>query len=264
MARREATKPSRIRAPQRRPAVRFPLTKTAASPVDRTPAPQRSDDETTRERIKRAARRLFALNGVDAVSVRDVVKEAGAKNVSALNYYFGSKEGLIQTLIRDALAAANARWDEALKEREAAGGPQTIREVVEILVLRGLPPSAPEGDEASARFFATLLHTRRHLVTDTVVRLEFSAYDRALRHIRRLMPPMPDAARDQRLLFYFWASSSILAVLEGAVDDSRAYVKPWDSPDPLRNFVDAAVGMLEGPFSGDDGSRQAMGANKHS
>lgn len=53
------------------------------------------DDQSTRERIKRAARRLFALNGVDAVTVRDVIREAGAKNASALNYYFGSKEGLI-------------------------------------------------------------------------------------------------------------------------------------------------------------------------
>ena len=99
------------------------------------------DDLTTRERIKRAARRLFALNGIDAVSVRDIVREAGGKNVPALNYYFGSKEELIETLIRDALAAANARWDEALSALEAAGGPNSVREVVEILVLRGLPAS---------------------------------------------------------------------------------------------------------------------------
>jgi AcrR family transcriptional regulator len=209
------------------------------------------EDRSTRERIKRAARELFALSGVDAVGVRDIIGRAGASNASALNYYFGSKEGLIQTLIHDALASANARWDEALREREARGGPTTLREVVEILILRGLPPNAPEGDEPSARFFATLLHTRRHLVTDTVARLGLTAYDRALRHIRRLMPPMPENARDQRLLFYFWASSSILAAMEGAVGENRAYAEPWNSPDPLRNFIDVAVGMLAAPFGGD-------------
>jgi AcrR family transcriptional regulator len=207
------------------------------------------DARTTRERIKRAARELFALNGVEAVTVRDIVRAAGGKNVSALNYYFGSKEELIETLIRDALAAANARWDRALTALEAAGGPKSIREVVEILVLRGLQPNAGEGDEASARFFATLLHTRRRLVTDTVAKLEFSAYDRALRHIRRLMPPMPDSAKDQRLLFYFWASSSIFAVLEGALDENRSYAEPWSAPDPLGNFIDAAVAMLEAPLT---------------
>jgi len=207
------------------------------------------DDLTTRERIKRAARKLFALNGVDAVAVRDIVREAGGKNISALNYYFGSKEELIEALIRDALAAANARWDESLTALEVAGGPKSVREVVEILVLRGLPPNAGEGDEASARFFATLLHTRRRLVTNTVARLEFWAYDRALRHIRRLMPLMSDGAKDQRILFYFWASSSIFAVLEGALDENRNYAEPWGSPDPLRNFVDAAVAMLEAPLT---------------
>ena len=207
-----------------------------------------ADDLTTRERVKRAARRLFALNGVDAVSVRDIVREAGGKNISALNYYFGSKE-LIETLIRDALAAANARWDEALTALKPQAARTSVREVVEILVLRGLPPNAVEGDEASARFFATLLHTRRHLVTDTVAKLGFSAYDRALRHVRQLMPPMPDFAKDQRLLFYFWASSSIFAVLEGALDENANYLEPWSAPDPLCNFIDAAVAMLDAPLT---------------
>jgi AcrR family transcriptional regulator len=219
------------------------------------------DDLTTRERIKRAARNLFALNGVDAVAVRDIVRESGGKNVSALNYYFGSKEELIESLIRDALSAANARWDAALAALEAAGGPNSVREVVEILVLRGVPPNAGEGDEASARFFATLLHTRRRLVTDTVAKLELHAYDRALRHIRRLMPPMSEGAKNQRLLFYFWASSSIFAVLEGALDENQNYVEPWSAPDPLRHFIDAAVAMLEAPLTSPNRRRaQRLGA----
>lgn len=202
---------------------------------------------STRERIKRAARLLFATRGVDAVAVRDIIAAAGQKNASALNYYFGSKEGLIEALVGDALAIAHGRWAEALAAAEAAGGPRTIREVLEILVLRGLPPNAPEGDEASARFLAMLLQTRPDLVRDAVARRGLSAYDRALQHIKRLMPPMPGRAQDQRLLFYFWASTSVLAVLESAATTSGGYAKPWDAPDPLRNFIDAMVGMLEAP-----------------
>jgi hypothetical protein len=123
--------------------------------------------------------------------------------------------------------------------------------VVGILASRGLPPDAGAGDEASARLWATLLHARRRLVTDTIARLEFSAYDRALGHIRRLMPPMSESAKDQRLLFYFWASTSILAVLEGALDESGRYAEPWDTPDPLVNFIDAAVAMFEAPVTAD-------------
>ncbi len=210
--------------------------------------------QSTKERIKRAARRLFALHGVDAVTVRDIVRESSTKNASALNYYFGSKEELIQTLIRDALAAANERWDAALTALEKEGGPVNIRQVIEILVLRGLAPTASDGDEASARFFATLLHTRRHLVTDTVTKLGYTSYNRALEHLRRLMPPMPLAVKNQRLLFYFWSSTSILAVLEGALNDKGRFTSPWSTSNPLLNLVDAAVGMLEAPYSGDDDS----------
>ena len=116
-------------------------------------------------------------------------------------------------------------------------------------MLRGLPPNAREGDEASARFLAMLLQTRRDLVTATAARRGLSAYDRALRHIRRLMPDMPEPARDQRLLIYFWASTSVLAVLEGAAQPQGGYAKPWDAPDPLLNFIDAMVGMFEAPWT---------------
>jgi AcrR family transcriptional regulator len=213
-------------------------------------AESEQDDQSTKERIKRAARKLFALHGVDAVTVRDIVKESNTRNASALNYYFGSKEDLIQTLIRDALSTANERWDAALKELEANGGPTTIRQVIEILVLRGLLPMASDDEESSARFFATLLHTRRHVVTDTVNNLGFDAYNRALGHLRRLMPEMPVAVKSQRLLFYFWSSTSILAVLEGALNEKGHFTSPWSASDPLLNLIDAAVGMLEAPYTG--------------
>ena len=61
--------------------------------------------------------------------------------------------------------------------------------------------------------------------------------------------PMSDGAKDQRLLFYFWASSSIFAVLEGALKEDRGYAEPWSAPDPLRHFIDAAVAMLEAPLT---------------
>ena len=208
------------------------------------------EEVSTRERIKRAARRLFAQRGVDAVAVRDILAAAGQRNVSALNYHFGSKEGLIETLIGDALAIAHARWAAGLDAIEAAGGPRDIREIVELLVIQGLPPNAPEGDEASARLLAMVLQTRRDLVLAAATRRGLTAYDRALRHIKRLMPEMPERARDQRLLFYFSASTAVLAVLEGAAKPGGGFAKPWSRPDPLRNFIDAMVGMFEAPWTG--------------
>jgi AcrR family transcriptional regulator len=53
------------------------------------------------------AKRLFALNGYNATSTRDIVSEAGV-NISAIAYHFGGKEGLFLSLFNDFIF-----WDEA-------------------------------------------------------------------------------------------------------------------------------------------------------
>lgn len=59
-------------------------------------ATNRADD--TRERLMRAAERLFAQDGIENVSVRAIVREAGQRNESAMHYHFGNKAGLIEAL----------------------------------------------------------------------------------------------------------------------------------------------------------------------
>ena len=53
----------------------------------------------TRERLLGSAERLFAENGFDATSTRAIVEEAGGANSAAINYYFGSKEGLLREVL---------------------------------------------------------------------------------------------------------------------------------------------------------------------
>ena len=54
-------------------------------------------------RLVVAAERLFALNGIDGVSLRQIAAEAGSANNSAVHYHFGSKEGLIAAIFRHRL-----------------------------------------------------------------------------------------------------------------------------------------------------------------
>lgn len=55
--------------------------------------------EQSAERIERAATDLFADHGFDAVGVRDIARTAKVP-VSAINYYFGSKEALYRECTR--------------------------------------------------------------------------------------------------------------------------------------------------------------------
>jgi len=67
-----------------------------------------------RERLIEAARELFARDGFDAASVRDITAQANA-NLGAITYHFGSKEALYHAVIErfatplaDQLAAISA------------------------------------------------------------------------------------------------------------------------------------------------------------
>lgn len=61
------------------------------------PRPQRADGEQSRERLMHAALRLFALQGFDKTSTREIAEAAGT-NLAAIKYYFGDKAGLYRTV----------------------------------------------------------------------------------------------------------------------------------------------------------------------
>jgi AcrR family transcriptional regulator len=52
----------------------------------------------TKIKIIEAAERLFAQKGIDKVSTREIAREAGQKNHSALHYHFGSIDELINAI----------------------------------------------------------------------------------------------------------------------------------------------------------------------
>ncbi|HEX3934800.1 MAG TPA: TetR family transcriptional regulator, partial [Puia sp.] len=54
--------------------------------------------ESTEERIKEAAQKLFTQNGFAATRTRDIAKEAGI-NLALLNYYFRSKQKLFDLIM---------------------------------------------------------------------------------------------------------------------------------------------------------------------
>ena len=60
--------------------------------------------EITRERILKAAERLFAERGYDATSVRAIVEKARV-NQAAINYHFAGKEGLYREVLSTAFRA---------------------------------------------------------------------------------------------------------------------------------------------------------------
>ena len=85
----------------------------------------------TRERILDAAERLFATRGLERVSTREITKAAEA-NVGAINYYFGSKEGLVFAVFDRRLTPITEERLAALDAVEEAAG-ETAPKVEDVL-----------------------------------------------------------------------------------------------------------------------------------
>ena len=60
--------------------------------------------KATRGKIIKAASRAFALGGYEGASIRTIVAEADV-NQAAINYHFGSKEGLYRAVLQAAVRA---------------------------------------------------------------------------------------------------------------------------------------------------------------
>ena len=63
------------------------------------------DATLTRERLLDAGLRFFAEHGVHGAQIRDIVREAGQANDSAVQYHFGSRDGLLVAICEQQIAA---------------------------------------------------------------------------------------------------------------------------------------------------------------
>lgn len=64
----------------------------------------------TKKKLFNAGIRVFADKGYRDATVREICKKAGAANINAVNYYFGSKEKLYRKIL-DSIFSAYDRFD---------------------------------------------------------------------------------------------------------------------------------------------------------
>jgi AcrR family transcriptional regulator len=69
-----------------------------------TSGPQDAPTGATALQLLLTAERLFAQQGIAGVSLRTIASEAGSANKSAIQYHFGSKEGLLRAIFSYRLA----------------------------------------------------------------------------------------------------------------------------------------------------------------
>jgi AcrR family transcriptional regulator len=144
----------------------------------------------TRDRIIRSAELLFAQNGYDGTSLREITEKAGV-NVASVNYHFGSKENLLVSLLDRIIAPINEERLELL-DAVSADGPAGVEETLEAFLrpdlhalerLRSRDPDLPR--------FVSRMYTEASPLMYSVIGSQFAeigrrfgeAFQRALPHL---------------------------------------------------------------------------------
>jgi AcrR family transcriptional regulator len=197
--------------------------------------------------LKAVALRLFAERGVDGVTVREIAEAAGQKNHAAVGYHFGSKEGLIRELILDGAVEIDARRNDWLDRLEQAPDGLSVRAIVDILVFTSVGLAAPDAEDCYNRFVVLLGMSHRAFFMDTLAGRWNAGYLRCLRHLRRLMPDMPPAMKNQRFVFLGAYLGAVMAIRETELADRSRPHPTWGSSRTLEHFAHTATALIEAP-----------------
>lgn len=196
---------------------------------------------STKEQIVLAAERLFARHGIDGVSLRQIGAAAGVSNNSAVQYHFGTKDGLIEAIF-------GYRWPR-LQERRAVliavRRPSDLRGWVECLLLAILEQSEQPGSHYLG--FVAMLHQhgRRDILgslpedSQQAVR---DFHDRLAGYLTHLPAPLRAHRIGQALAF---------AVRAGA-DREMAHAEGLPMLDlavEVTDLIDGITGFLQAPVS---------------
>jgi TetR/AcrR family transcriptional regulator, regulator of cefoperazone and chloramphenicol sensitivity len=201
------------------------------------------DATATREALLRQAERLFARRGLYQVQVREIVEAAGQRNVSALNYHFGSREGVLDAILSKHGDPTDLARGELLA---TVGRDASSRDLVAALVV---PYTAhletPEGRDY-LRIVAQLS------ATFSAWRTSGSGTGPWLIEILTLLEARPDdlpvEVRQERvvelIMLMTVAASERARVLEKSAE------QPLDAGTFAANLTDVLVGVLEAPLRG--------------
>ena len=149
--------------------------------------------QNTKTRLLDAAERLFGENGLDATSIRDVTKRAGA-NVASVSFHFGSKEGLIREVFLRRLKPLTEKRLENLGKLQHAPTPPTADALLQAFLapLIDMSESPARGTQAFLRLFARTLVDPAPVIEDIFARelgdytqTYFSAFAKTITHISR-------------------------------------------------------------------------------
>ncbi|MBP8533134.1 TetR/AcrR family transcriptional regulator [Streptomyces sp. MK37H] len=211
--------------------------------MPRTPAPSRA---ATKTRILDAAEELFGEHGFAATSLRNVTDAAGV-NIAAVNYHFGSKEGLLRAVAQRAMAATNAERERLLEELTATDDEPAVHDLVRVFVTTGADVVGRHGHRG--RHVARVLG-RVVCEPDPRIRRLFAAEVGPVegRFLRALTTALPDLPPSE-VAFRYRAMVGLLALHQSGTLVDLHPGEPTHVPDSEARATEQLVTLLTATFT---------------
>jgi len=170
--------------------------------------------EGAKLRLVTAAEELFAQRGFEAVSVRDITKGADM-NIASVNYHFGSREGLVATVMSRHLTPTFEERIALLERVERSGGPERVllegifdgwvRPVLNQVKRSSLP------EPLACQLLGRMLGEQSLAMPTGVAGLAEQAFARGLNLMAKILPEAAPEELAWRLHFLTGALSQALA-----------------------------------------------------
>jgi AcrR family transcriptional regulator len=207
------------------------------------------ESPSTRERLLDAATLLFAERGVDNVSIAEIVRTAGQRNVSAVHYHFGNRDEILRVVLARHVPAIAARRRQLLDEARSRSQ-SDVRSAAEAIV-RPLTEFAQRGwrERAYLQIGSELSGVIDRTTSDIRELMTATVGQAAWKLLRQRCPDVPaDLWRQRReicIVFIGRAAADRARLLDrggqrSVLSDDRF----------VDNLVDMVIGAMTAPHTG--------------
>lgn len=191
---------------------------------------------------------LFAQEGIDGVSLRQVAAKAGQKNHHAVQYHFNSREGLVQAIFDYRMEQMDRHRLDMLQAADKEGLLENPRTIADIIFVPQLGVISELGDFSYANFLCQYLLRNSDAEFGRFGGNLPKGLTRVLGLLRSKLDFLSDGAAQRRLITACFMFLNLLAVYTRDLESGRANEAFSDALEDTMRQIVAALFL---PISGD-------------
>lgn len=179
-----------------------------------------------KSRLILAGERLFAEGGIQGASMREIAARAGQGNHAAVQYHFGSREGLVRAIFDYRMEQMEDARGAMLVSAHQSGLLKDARTLLEIVLLPQLDLQDADGNHSYASFLSQYLLQSRSPEFGDFSGSEPPNLTRALQLLRDRVDYLPPYVAQRRLISVSLMFLNILVRHHGT--DSEIYGETFE------------------------------------